>query len=98
MKPFHGRAIGAQRLTIHGHLVRPGRDEAFGAVVVVACAHGVVAGGDVMPFRRGLVGDGGDAIGHGGPFLTPDAIEIGLAARAASRRPTRSTSPMATAA
>ena len=78
MQALHRRAIAAQRLVIHRHLLRAGRDEAFRAVIVVAGAHVVVAGGDLASFRRGFVGDAGDAIRHRGPFLAPDPIEIGL--------------------
>jgi hypothetical protein len=38
----------------------------------------MIAGGDLAPFRRGLVGDGGDAVGHRGPLLAPDRVEIGF--------------------
>jgi hypothetical protein len=78
MQALHGRVVGPQRLVIHRQLFRPGRDKALGAVVIVARAHVVVAGGDMVLLRRGGVGDGDDPIRHRGPFLAPDAIEIGF--------------------
>src|SRR5262249_48795118 len=51
MEALHRRVISAQRLAIYRHLLGAGRDEALGAVVVIARAHVVVAGGDVAPFR-----------------------------------------------
>src|SRR4029450_10223803 len=68
IKALHRRVIGAHRLAVYSHLLRAGRDEALGAVVVVARAHVVVAGGDVASFRRGGIGDGGDALSHRRPF------------------------------
>ena len=78
MEPLDRGVIAAQRLAIHRHLLGTGRDEALGAVVVVAGAHVVIAGGDLPAFRRRRVGDLGDAIGHCRPFLLPRAIGIGL--------------------
>jgi hypothetical protein len=78
MEALQGGVICAQCLAIHRHLLRARRDEALGAVVVVARAHVVVAGGDPASFSRCGVGDGGDAIRHRRPFLAPDLIEVGF--------------------
>jgi hypothetical protein len=74
--PSNNTTVG--RRPLPRHLVRAGRDEALGAVVVVARAHVVVAGGDVAPFRGRGVGGGSDAVGHRRPFLPPDPIEVGF--------------------
>ena len=78
MEALQGSVICAQRLVIHRHLLRAGRDEALGAGVVVARAHVMVAGGDLASFGRCAVGDGGDAVRHRRPFLAPHLIEVGF--------------------
>jgi hypothetical protein len=78
IEALHRRVIGAQRLAVHRHLLRAGRDEALGAVVVVARAHVVVTGGDVVSLRCGGVGNAGDTLGHRRPFLAPSPIEVGF--------------------
>jgi hypothetical protein len=78
MEALHRGLISAQRLVVHRHLLGAGRDETLRAVVVVARTHVVVTGGDLATFRRGFVGDGGDAIRHRRPFLAPNLIEIGF--------------------
>ncbi len=79
MKPRHRALVAAQRLAIHRKLVVARRDEALGAVVVVAGAHVLVAGSDGVARGVGLVADPGDAVGLARPFLHPSAVEIGLA-------------------
>jgi len=78
MEALQGGVICAQRLAIHRHLLRAGRDEALGAVIAVARAHVMVAGGDLASFSRRSIGDGGDAVRHRSPFLPPHLIEVGF--------------------
>ena len=79
MQPRHRALVAAQRLAIHRKLLFARRDEALGAVVVVAGAHVLVAGGDGVAGGVGVVADFGDAIGLLRPFLHPGAVEIGFA-------------------
>ena len=97
MQALHGGAIAAQRLVIHRHLVGARRDEALGAVVVVAGAHVVVAGGDVAPLRGGGIGGAATRSAIAAHSSRQARSRSASAARALSRRPTRSISSMATA-
>src|SRR5262249_42612819 len=78
IEALHRRVTGAQRLAIHRHLLRAGRDEALGAIVVVARAHVVAAGGGGGSLRPGGVGGAGEAGGHSRPLLAPHPNQVGV--------------------
>src|SRR5436853_400580 len=62
MKPIHGALVAAQRLAIDRELFLARRDETLGAVIIVAGAHVLIAGGDLAAFGVGLVAIGGDPV------------------------------------
>src|SRR5438105_14791195 len=61
-------AIGLLRPAL---LLRPGRNEALGVVVIMTGAKVVIAGAVLMAFRRGFLGAPLDEVAEGAPLLRP---------------------------